>query len=528
MSLHLSANAGTAGTPYRPHWNVCVGAGRAAEALRAGWLEQMALARRECGFQYVRFHGLFHDDMFVYRLIDGREVWNFQYVDELFDRLLDLGVKPFVELGFCPGDLARETGTVFWWKGNGSPPKDFAKWGELVRRLTEHVIARYGIDEVLTWYFEVWNEPNLHPFFRGTKSEYFKLYQVSVEVIKAIDPRLRVGGPSTSNFVPDARFDGETEDGSCVNTVIEAKDLDALDWQPVWLKDFLAFCQREKLPVDFISAHPYPTDWALDEHTPGGFKKSTRGVDATPKDLALLRRMIDASAFPQAEIHLTEWSSSSSPRDFTHDYLQAATYVAKANVDSIGKVDSLSYWTFTDVFEESGAGDTAFHGGFGAINYQGIVKPTFHAYRLLNTLGDEVLAHNAAGIITRACATGKLSALAYHYPPEVKQTVPASFDSREVAERTLATGTPTEFVLELNGLPTGAALVIETVDTAHGDALSAWKALGAPEPLSRPHTAHLKQAAHATRQESATADAQGNFVLRRTLAPWSLVSVRQI
>lgn len=525
LTADLGASVET--TSFQPHWNACVGAGRANEALRAGWLEQMAFVREECGFETVRFHGLFHDDMFVYRENeDGTITYNFQYIDELFDRLLDMGVRPFIELGFCPKDLASNEGTVFWWKGNSSPPKDLEKWGELLKRFVEHLIARYGIEEVVTWYFEVWNEPNLEPFFHGTRSQYFELYRVSATVIKGIDTRLLVGGPSTSNFVPDARFDGEVEDLSLHKLVTTAKDLDALDWKPVWLEVFLAFCHENKLPVDFVSTHPYPTDWAFDEHGTG--MKLTRGLDATPKDLALLRRMIDASAFPKAEIHLTEWSSSSSSRDFMHDYLPAATFVAKANIDSIGCVDSLSYWTFTDIFEESGAGDTAFHGGFGMINFQGIAKPTFHTYRLLNTLGSEAIERTEFGIVTRDRSSGKVSALAYHYAPEIRQSMPSSYDSRDVADEILATGEPVELVFELDGLKAGAEFVLEIVDKEHGDALSAWKRMGAPEPLSREQTKQLKAAALATRTESHRVDTNGALRVELTIDPWSLVSLRQI
>ncbi|MDQ8197892.1 hypothetical protein QEH56_07025 [Pelagicoccus enzymogenes] len=527
QALSLTCSARAKGQAFTPHWNVCVGAGRANEALRASWMEQMRFVCEECGFRYVRFHGLFHDDMFVYRENDdGSITYNFQYIDDIFDRLLDMGVKPFVELGFCPRDMARETDIVFWWKGHAAPPKDVKRWGQLVQRFTQHVVNRYGIDEVLTWYFEVWNEPNLWPFFHGSKSEYFEMYRKSAEVIKAIDPRLKVGGPSTSNFVPDARFDGEKEDTSQHKTVTTAEDLDTLDWKPVWLEDFFNFCSENKLPVDFITTHPYPTDWAFDEHGTG--MKLTRGVDATPKDLALLRKLVNASPFPDAEIHLTEWSSSSSPRDFAHDYLQAATYVAKANIDSIGSVDSLSYWVFTDIFEESGAGDTAFHGGFGLVNFQSIPKPTFHTYRLLNTLGDELLARTESGAITRYSKSGKLSAIAYHYPPEVTQTIPGAYETRDVAEATLDTGNPTELTFELTDLPASSSFVLEVIDTEHGDALSAWKKIGCPDPLSRAQTQHLKTAARSTRLSHHQADKTGKLSLSLFVNPWSLVSLRQL
>ncbi len=523
--IKIEGDARALGTPLTHFWSVCVGAGRANEGLRADWQEQLRVATAECGFRYVRFHGLFHDDMFVYQERDGEIVYNFQYVDALFDRLLEIGVRPFVEFGFCPGDLATKKTTVFWWGGHGSPPKDYAEWAELVRRTVCHWVGRYGIAEVRQWYFEVWNEPNLAPFFQGTKSQYFELYKVTVLALKAIDPALRVGGPSTSNFVPDARFDGETEDVSCHAVVREAKDLDTLDWRPVWVEPFLRFCRDNDLPVDFVSCHPYPTDWALDEHGQG--LKMTRGVNATPRDLARLREILDASAFPDAEIHLTEWSSSSSPRDHTHDYLQAATFIVRTNLESIGLADSLSYWTFTDVFEEGGAGDTAFHGGFGMITLQGVPKPTFHAYRFLHSLGDQLLGRVPGGVLTRHRATGKLTALAYHYPPQMPLSVPASFDGRGKAEETLALGQPETLRVELTGLRPHAPFAVDTLNRDHGNALGTWQGMGGPEPLSREQTETLRRAGRATWLETASADAEGRLRLERQLAPWSIVLIHE-
>jgi len=523
--INIASDNQAAGTPLAHFWSECVGAGRANEGLRADWQEQLRMAVAECGFRYIRFHGLFHDDMFVYLEREGQAVYNFQYIDTLFDRLLEIGVRPFVEFGFSPGDLASEKGTVFWWKANGSPPNDYQKWTGLIRRTTLHWIDRYGIAEVSQWFFEVWNEPNLDPFFRGTKSQYFELYRVTALTLKEIDARLRVGGPSTSNFVPDARFDGETEDITCHALVREAKDLAALDWRPVWVEQFLEFCHEKNLPVDFVSCHPYPTDWALDEHGQG--LKLTRDAGATPRDIARLRQIVSESAYPDAEVHLTEWNSSSSPRDFTHDYLQAATFVVRSNIESIGLADSLSYWTFTDVFEEGGAGDTAFHGGFGMMTLQGVVKPTFHAYRFLHALGDRVLEHVPGGILTRHQATGRLTALAYHYPPEMPLSVPASFDGRDKAEETLALGQPEWLRLELTGLHPHAQFVVETLDQGHGNALGSWHEMGCPEPLSREQAKALREAAQATGLEVVQATAEGCLFLERQLTPWSIVLIRE-
>jgi xylan 1,4-beta-xylosidase len=522
--LRVAADA--AATPLDHYWSRVVGAGRANEGLRADWQRQLAEVRAACGFEYVRFHGLFHDDMFVYtERDDGTGVYNFQYLDALFDALLELDVRPFVEFGFSPRALARETNTVFWWGAHGAPPADLGRWADLVGRVVAHWVARYGLDEVRRWYFEVWNEANLWGFWHGTRGEYFELYRVTAQAVKAVDPALRVGGPATSNFVPDARFDGETENVD-VRVVVDDRDIDTLDWRPVWVDAFLDFCEREGLPVDFVSTHPYPTDWALDEHGQG--QRLTRRADATPDDLARLRRIVAASPFPDAEIHLTEWSSSSSPRDHTHDTLPAATYVVRSVLHSLDTVDSLSYWTFTDVFEEGGAGDELFHGGFGMLTLAGVPKPTFHAYRMLNALGDRLLARTDGAVVTRDEAGGRITALAYHYPAEEPRSVPASFDDRELARATQAKGHPRRLDLAVSGLRPGVRFAVEVLDGENGDAIGAWHRLGEPATPTREVTAQLDRMARATAVEPAIAGPDGVVRVDRVVSPWSLVLLRQL
>ena len=524
INQQVMVSAKEEGIPLPHFWNVCVGAGRANEGLRARWLEHLRLAKAKCGFQYVRFHGLFHDDMFVCREQNGERIYNFQYIDELFDSMLELGVRPFVELGFCPDYMATEKGTVFWWKGHGSPPNDYSLWAELVDRFVRHCVARYGLDEVLCWYFEVWNEPNLDPFFRGTKSQYFELYRTSAQTIKAIDARLKVGGPSTSNFVPDGRFDGEREDASLQMTH-KVGALDALEWKGVWIEDFLAFCAAEKLPLDFLSTHPYPTDFALDGH--GQCIGRSRSVHSTRDDLRWLRRVVDNSSYPNAEIHLTEWSSSPSSRDHSHDHLPAAAFILKTNLDARRLVDSLSYWVFTDVFEEAGAGDTIFHGGFGLINLQGIVKPSFHAYCFLAALGDQELAASDGLFVSRHSSDGAVTALAYHYPEEYPQAV-AMAKTADEAEAVMKHGQPRCFTLRLSDLPPGAAFLVETLDRQHGFALEAWKQMGASATPNREQTRMLREAAMAVRKEFVTVGADGILAFEKTLEPWSIACLRQI
>jgi xylan 1,4-beta-xylosidase len=521
-AIRISAQATEPGKPLMHYWSKVVGAGRANEGLRATWQEELETVARYDGFQYVRFHGLFHDDMFVYREdAQGNPIYNFQYVDDLFDRMLAKGVRPFVELSFVPSELAVVKNTTFWWQANGSPPSDYQKWGDLVRATVEHWVARYGIEEVLRWYFEVWNEPNLtDSFFRGTQQQYFELYKVTAQTIKKIDPALRVGGPATSNF------DMDQDALAKAQTSPKPFDPMTIPWHPIWIEDFFAYCKNNNLPVDFVSTHPYPQDFAIDQPgTPQG-KSYRRSIDSTRDDLQTLRRMVDASPYPHAEIQLTEWSSSPSPLDHTHDSLAAAAFIAKTNLESIGLVDSLSYWVFTDVFEENRKTDSIFHGGFGLINYQQIVKPAFHAYRFLNQLGDDLLEQKAGAVVTRDRTTGLVTALAYNYPVEEQISIPVT-DSVESADALDASGSSRGLEINLRRLPPNASFLIETLDREHGNAVVVWESLGRPEPPSPAQTKLLRETAWATKKEVVRADRAGNLDLHRQIAPWSLVLVKQ-
>lgn len=511
------------GEKFEHFWSKCVGAGRANEALRAGWLEQLQFVQENCGFQYCRFHGLFHEDMYVVRENRGKIVYNWQYIDDVFDRMLDLKVKPFVELAYLPEPFAAENSkTVFWWKANITPGENYAsQWYDLVQALTQHLVDRYGIDEVLTWYFEVWNEPNLYPlFWDGTKSQYFELYKQSALAVKSVDERLKIGGPATSNFVPDSRFDGEIEDREAAKEVFTIDDINKLEWHGVWIEDFLAYCEKENLPVDFVSCHPYPTDYAFNPETGKG-RGLTRFVGSTKLDMERLNLAVKNSAYPNAELHLTEWNTSPSSRDRMHDFLPPAAYIVKTNLDCIGLTNSLAFWTFTDIFEEKGGGESIFHGGFGMINYQGIVKPSYHAYRMLNQLGDEKLYKDEYLFVTRDSGNGKISALAYNYPKEYENAVPSGNDKREG-------GTSKPLSFSMDNLKTGTQFKIETLDKDHGNIHNFWEAMGKPEPPTREQVKVMKAYAENLKTEIITVGNDGKLNIEKELTPWSVVLIQQI
>lgn len=510
------------GTPLEHYWSKCISAGRANEGLRASWQEQLRMVHKACGFKYVRFHGIFHDDMFAYSVNeDGTVNYNWQYIDDVFDRILDIGVKPFVEFSFFPKAMSPDA-TCFWWGGHGKPPADYNEWKGLVDAFVKHCLERYGAKELHQWYFEVWNEPNLSGFWRGTMEQYFQLYKVTATTIKTIDSLLKVGGPATSSYHP---AEGVYDSLKRAIKNISASDFQNIQCQGPWIEDFLKYCEKENLPVDFVSSHPYPTTYPFGDG--GGQFEMSRPFNSLHKDLTWLNKTIKNSKYPNAEIQLTEWSSSPSNRDNTHDYLQAATYIVRANIDCIGLANSLSYWIFTDIEEEREASASIFHGGWGLVNFQGIAKPSFHAYRFLNALGNVMLFKEDGFMITKHSSNNLITGIFYNYPAEVIEAAPISIGSRDKAEKTLNTGNPQEINLYLSNLKPGSKYVVEIVDKQNAFSLKNWQLMGSPEPPTREQTKKLKALGLKTKKIMLSANSKGELTWKYSLGPWAIALLKQ-
>ena len=465
MATEISLDLKLRGETIKPYWKKLITAGRAAEGLREDWRAHLREVQREIGFEYIRFHGIFHDDMMIYHENEqGQPYYNWQYFDALFDFLQEVHLRPILELSFTPNALKSGEATVFWWKGNITPPRDHEKWAGLVRALAAHCIDRYGLAEVLSWYFEVWNEPNLYKgFWDGTQEDYFKLYAVTAKAIKAVHPGLRVGGPATS---------------------------DAGAGEAPWLKDFLAFCEREAMPLDFVSTHPYPNSWPFDGA--GQQIMGYRDENSTLHDLQWDRQAVDASAFRGAEIHLTEWNSSPSPRDLVHDTAFMAPFLIQNNLRCLGLVDSLGFWTFTDVFEEGAAGDTQFHGGFGLINFVGLKKASYYGYWFLARLAEEKLALGDDFIITRKGEDVQILLWNYcHYTQAFASGDRAALKPHD--RYGVFNESPRSFRLDLRGLEGTYQVVEYLLDREHGSALDVWLENGALENPNAEDLAILRQ-----------------------------------
>lgn len=477
-----------------PLYNFCVGAGRANEGLRADWQRQLRLARKECGFRYIRFHGLFTDDMGVYQEDrNGNPSYNWQYIDELFDFIQEIGMKPFIELGFMPNALASGPNTIFWWRGNVTPPKDPAKWEAFIKAFTEHVTERYGREEVKSWYFEVWNEPNLVGFWLGDtkgksyeeflptlQSEYYKLYASTVRGVKAVDASYKVGGPATA--------------GSG------------------WIDETLTYVKEHNVPLDFISTHCYATmSGYLDEHGNAGTVFAPNR-DAVWAEVKGVRAKMNAAGRSDAELHYTEWSSSYTPSDPIHDSYHSPAFIIEKMHKVGDAAQSMSYWTFTDIFEEAGPRMTPFHGGFGMMNYQDLKKPAYYAFKFLNQLGSTELVNEKDGD-SIVCRTEDGSVQALFWDFSIDHPGPSIINQ----EYYIKDNPPKDkgaLELKLSKLAAGQyRMKVYQVGYRVNDVQAVYRDMGSPKQLTKAQVATLRKASSGDSilEEVVSIGADGNF-----------------
>jgi xylan 1,4-beta-xylosidase len=416
-----------------PHfWDQMFGSGRAILALRANYLDDLKDVHDDVGERYVRFHAIFHDEVGVYdEDKSGNPVFNFTYVDQIYDGLLARGVRPFVEISFMPYRLASKPAIhPFWYKQNVAPPKDYARWDALIRAFAHHLVDRYGIDEVGQWYFEVWNEPNID-FWAGEPKQatYFELYDHTARALKEVSSKLRVGGPATA--------------------------------AAHWIPEFLNHVNSEHVPIDFVSTHGYADDTVQDLF---GTNEDIPMHDRVCRAVKKVHDEIGASQLPTLPLLWTEWNVPSYGELDARDNWYVGPALARDISECDGQVTLMSWWTFDDVFEEGGVKKEPFDGGFGLIAPDRIKKPSFYDFSLLHELGDERIDNSADDVLVTRRKDGTIVVAAWNLVDMDK----------------LAQGAPITLRLSFKGVAPGAAVTIQRVDEMHGNPMTAYKAMGSP------------------------------------------------
>ncbi|MFZ0744689.1 MAG: glycosyl hydrolase family 39 [Terracidiphilus sp.] len=432
--------------PFPHFWEQMFGSGHAVLALRDNYREDLKEVHDQIGMRYVRFHGIFDDEVGIYgEDAKGNPVFNFSYVDQIYDGLLARGVRPFVEISFMPYKLAAHQSIQgFWYKPNVSPPKDYATWDLMIRAFAQHLIDRYGIDEVAQWYFEVWNEPNID-FWAGEPKQatYFELYDHTARALKEVSPRLRVGGPATA----------------------------AAHWIPA----FLDHVYKEHVPVDFVSTHGYADDTVKDLF---GTNEDIPMHDRVCRAVKMVHDQIHDSPMPTLPLMWTEWNVPSYGDLHARDNWYVGPALARDISQCDGSVNLMSFWTFDDVFEEGGVTKEPFDGSFGLIAAERIRKPSFYDFSLMHELGDERIANPAGDVLITRRKDGSLVVAAWNLVDMDK----------------VASGVPVTLRLRFRGEPSGARVTIQRVDETHGNPMTAYRTMGTPRYPTQAQIASLNKA----------------------------------
>lgn len=489
--------------PVRPtdfSWQEGLGCDHALQLHRSDMVDQLRFVHDELGIRSLRFHGIFDDDMWTiadlctFSPMPGggrvREV-NFRQCGHVYDNLLRCGIRPFVELSFMPSQLASANKTGLHYKNNTTPPRSWEEWADYIRAFTGYLLDRYGAQEVESWWFEVWNEPDLRGgFFSGTQKDYFKLYEVTAHAIKSVDPNIRVGGPSTS---------------ACK-----------------WVEEFLAYCRENGVPLDFVSTHHYPGDAFGNLITPANygsiFKIMTDAVKRQADLTDTLGRMFfdpeKAAAVPKGAlarmddalcnktgglpVFMTEWNSMAIFAAPVHDEKYSAAFVLKTVLDLDNRFKGYFFWCLSDLFEEQIQLNKPFIGGFGILTNDGIPKPNFWAFKLLSKLYPERLVDGFR-------ANTPVEYAVFRQANRLQVLVFAqSNDPRECRHY--------DVELEIEGTAVTAAM--ERIDDDHCNPKRLWRELGSPPNLRPAEVEEIKECSRMVSEPAPYTVDEGRTFLR--------------
>lgn len=446
-------------------WRDLCGVTRASAVLSAEVQALLARMQRDVGFSYIKFNGIFSDDMHVYSEdAIGKPVFSFAYVDKALDFLRSISLKPMIQLGFMPEALARSKKQIFGYAVG--EPASLEKWCALTDAFFAHIIRRYGIDEIRTWRFSLWHQPDTPENMYGFSSSeaFYRFWKATYTTVKRRDPSIILAMPPTF-YVLEENYEN-------------------------WYIPFLKWCRSNDCLPDALCFHYYDTVFAdeLSGNQSFGFARpmalrySADGLARFILQAQSERRSLQCESLP---IYLTEWNNTPSQQDLLNDTCFKSCYIVKGIAENYDRLASFGYWSLTDWMGEAPQPEQLYFGGLGLFTANGVPKASYYAFTLLRALGDTLLGKGDGWIATRQ--NDDFIILLYNYRHFSQLYARGErFDMTFTDRYTpFSPEQQLDVHVALRGLSNGEYTVTETIVNRHsGSSFDTWLTMGAPDRLT--------------------------------------------
>ena len=507
VDVTITADLAGAPTPASFFMLDCVGASHGEMYMWEDNRNHLRAIARDIGFAHVRGHGLLDDDLSTY--LNGQaNLWN---LHSIFDFLLSISVRPIFELSFTPSELASDPDdSLMHSRGNASPAKDRNAsaghaWFDFVHDLVQDLVDRYGVEEIRTWRFEHYNEPNCG-FFHGSTEQWYEQYAAASAAIKSVDPLIQVGGPATCAL----GWLGSETDGNNFMTQVKARGI----------------------ATDIVTTHLYPTDDIVRNAGDGrdGFSKVIRQAAAN----------VTSFGYPGMPLVMTEFNAGLGlPTEVNGDTPYTAAMVLHNHLalQGVTNLETLSFWSYSDLFEEGGMDSQPWHNGYGIMNVNGVPKPIYRMFEMLRALpaaAVPVTAQAADALDSIVQRVGSVSAgtvdavvaVDASMHPLVHVTALLNnfdiYDAPGMANKTVT--------ITFANVPAGATFpasaVLNRIDSTHANAVATWNANGRPLYCSPTEIVAELAASQLVDEAVALTAAETSLSVTITLEPFSVARVR--
>ncbi len=451
-----------------------IDSGRASSCLRGEIQSIIRTAKKDLDFDFLRFKDIFSDDLFVYHEgANKMPEFNWHYIDIIIDFLVSQNIKPFLEIGYMPRDLASKKQFAGWnFQPNVSQPKSEEKWALLVTNFLKHCMGRYGIQEVLTWYFDFWICPDIpikDGFWNDSMEEFFHFYYVTYQAVKSVDQRIQLGSPNFSTI-----------------------------WGMDWYEAFFNFCKEKDLFPNYISTRTYSMETVISNPkfisytTDQEISFTLPDKDNISHQLNELQSIMDHHLFGDLQIIVSNWNISFLPIDLTRDTGFMAAYYAYIKTKTINQTYGLCFQSLSDMNEEFYPPNNLFHGGTGMVDFYGLKKSVYHAAALFSKLGNQVIDTSDFYIVCKSNRGYQIMVFNLSYYDALYRNADRSGLSYKQRYNIYEEGDVMNIHILIDIDPGSYSIKKSQLNRVSGSSFDTWLNMGAPEELNASLVEYIK------------------------------------